>query len=129
MHGWVRDLFPICRSLTGDGVRQTLAYLGYILKDLSVHEVPTGTVAFDWTVPNSRTAGRNSVRHLVLLTPLGLLSDASPARITRAWQIPRGHRRHPGAGKPHLWRADPAGTREQGSSSFDIHLSSVDGEQ
>jgi len=52
MHGWARDLFPICRSLTGDGVRQTLAYIGYILKDLSVHEVPTGTVAFDWTVPD-----------------------------------------------------------------------------
>ncbi len=27
MHGWARDLFPICRSITGPGVRETLAYI------------------------------------------------------------------------------------------------------
>jgi len=52
MHGWAKDLFPICRSLTGNGVRETLAYIGRIVPSLTVHEVPSGTQAFDWTVPD-----------------------------------------------------------------------------
>ena len=51
LHGLVQRLFPICRSITGDGVRRTLAILGEYLPDLQVHEVPTGTPALDWTVP------------------------------------------------------------------------------
>ena len=43
-------LFPICRSITGDGVRETLAVLQEWI-DLDVQEVPTGYQAFDWTVP------------------------------------------------------------------------------
>ena len=52
MHSWARDLFPINRSLTGNGVRKTLAYIKRIVPALTVHEVPSGTEAFDWTVPD-----------------------------------------------------------------------------
>ena len=43
-------IYPICRSITGDGVRQTLREIGRHI-DLEVHEVPTGTPVLDWTIP------------------------------------------------------------------------------
>ena len=50
IHALMRELYPICRSITGDGLRQTLARLAQEIP-LEVHEVPSGTQVFDWTVP------------------------------------------------------------------------------
>ncbi|QES52754.1 peptidase M28 [Streptomyces venezuelae] len=50
MHALVERLYPLCRSITGDGVRATLEIVGEYLP-LEVHEVPTGTQVLDWTVP------------------------------------------------------------------------------
>ena len=51
MHTLAQELFPITRSITGDGVRKTLAILARELPGLVIHEVPSGTQAFDWPVP------------------------------------------------------------------------------
>jgi aminopeptidase-like protein len=50
MHRLAADLYPICRSITGNGVRETLRRLQTHIP-LTVREVPSGTPVFDWTVP------------------------------------------------------------------------------
>jgi aminopeptidase-like protein len=50
MYELVRELYPICRSITGNGVRQSLEILKRYIP-LDMHEVPTGTPVFDWMVP------------------------------------------------------------------------------
>lgn len=52
MYRLAEELFPLCRSITGNGVRETLSILARELPALQVHEVPTGTQCFDWTIPN-----------------------------------------------------------------------------
>jgi aminopeptidase-like protein len=47
----VEELYPICRSITGDGVRATLDVIGKLVP-LDVHEVASGTPVLDWTVPD-----------------------------------------------------------------------------
>ena len=55
MYDLANKIFPLCRSITGAGVRETLRRLSeYLDQDgikLEFHEVPTGTKVFDWTVP------------------------------------------------------------------------------
>jgi aminopeptidase-like protein len=84
LHGLVAELFPIQRSLTGDGVRETLALLAREVP-LEVIETPTGTPIFDWTVPlewNVRAAwieGSDGERVLDLAdSPLHVLGYSVP---------------------------------------------------
>ncbi len=51
MYALAAELYPICRSITGDGLRATL---GRLARDVTMelHEVPSGTAVLDWTVPN-----------------------------------------------------------------------------
>ena len=51
MHSWVEELFPICRSITGEGVKKTLSIMKEIIP-LQLYEVPSGTKVFDWEIPN-----------------------------------------------------------------------------
>ncbi|MGV9549772.1 DUF4910 domain-containing protein [Streptomyces ardesiacus] len=69
MYALVERMYPLCRSITGDGVRATLRIVDEYIP-LHVHEVPTGTQVLDWTVPKewnvrdayvADTAGRRVV--------------------------------------------------------------------
>ena len=81
MYELIREMYPLCRSITGDGLRHTLNILkGHIALD--VHEVPSGTEVFDWTVPkewNIRDAyvknaqGRKNYRFQTLQPACGRL--------------------------------------------------------
>jgi aminopeptidase-like protein len=50
MYELARRLYPICRSITGGGVRETLRIIGEVVP-IDVTEVPSGTPVLDWTVP------------------------------------------------------------------------------
>lgn len=50
LHALAARLYPICRSITGDGVRRSLAILRESIA-LQVHEIPSGTTVYDWEVP------------------------------------------------------------------------------
>jgi aminopeptidase-like protein len=52
LHDLARRLWPIHRSITGNGTRETLNIIKEYLPDLKIHEVPTGTNVFDWTIPD-----------------------------------------------------------------------------
>src|SRR5580700_9572035 len=49
-YAMVETLYPICRSITGNGFRESLRVLQGAVA-LEMHEVPSGTPVFDWTVP------------------------------------------------------------------------------
>ncbi len=51
MYDLAKRLFPICRSITGNGFRESLNILKEQVPEIRVFEVPTGTEVFDWTVP------------------------------------------------------------------------------
>ena len=51
MYDLAGRLFPLCRSITGNGFRESLEMIRKIIPEIKVYEVPTGTNVFDWTVP------------------------------------------------------------------------------
>ena len=51
IHDLAKKLWPINRSITGEGVRETLSIIGEEISGLKLIEVPSGTNVFDWTVP------------------------------------------------------------------------------
>lgn len=54
LHGWVRELYPICRSIAGEGLRRSLRMLRAIAP-IELREVPSGKRVFDWVVPREWT--------------------------------------------------------------------------
>ena len=50
IHGWMRELWPLPRSLTGDGIRETLRRVARVAP-VELRETPSGTAAFDWALP------------------------------------------------------------------------------
>jgi aminopeptidase-like protein len=97
MYELIAELYPLCRSITGDGVRQTLSILKKHIP-LDVHEVPTGTPVFDWTVPkewNIRDAYvKNSKGERIIdftRSNLHVVSYSTPLRKTLRLEELREH--------------------------------------
>lgn len=98
MHALAERLWPINRSLTGDGVRETLKILSEYMPILSVTEVPSGTKVFDWTVPKEWR-----VREAWIRTPDGnkicdfgknnlhLIGYSTPIHQTMEWESLNTH--------------------------------------
>jgi len=51
LYGLIERLYPICRSITGNGVRETLKIINEYVA-IQVNEVPSGKQVFDWTIPD-----------------------------------------------------------------------------
>ncbi len=65
LHNFAAELYPICRSITGDGIRRTLAMISE-RAPLQISEVPSGAPVFDWTVPKEW-----NIRDAYIATPDG----------------------------------------------------------
>lgn len=97
MHALIRELYPICRSISGNGVRETLSRLAREI-ELTTSEVPTGTEIYDWTVPrewNIRDAFvKNAAGERVIdfhASNLHVVNHSSPIHRTMSLSDLRGH--------------------------------------
>ena len=66
IHNFAKQLWPINRSITGEGVRATLNQVTQHLPDLEIKSVPSGTEVFDWVVPKEWHA-----KEAYIITPRG----------------------------------------------------------
>ena len=97
----LKRLFPICRSLTGNGVRQTLDIVGAQIP-LERTEVPTGTQVFDWTVPREW-----NIRGAWLDGPQGRICDFADSNLhVLGYSVPVNERLSLDELRPHLF-SDP----------------------
>jgi aminopeptidase-like protein len=97
LHAFAAELYPICRSITGDGLRQTLSRIGPRIP-LRLSEVPSGTPVFDWTVPkewNIRDAYiKNASGHRLAdfrQSNLNVLNYSAPVHATMPLRELRPH--------------------------------------
>jgi aminopeptidase-like protein len=97
MYQLVEQLYPICRSITGEGVRATLDVLRTRIP-LVINEVPTGTAAFDWTVPeewNIRDAYIADIEGRRIIdfarSNLHVMSYSAPVRARMSFSALRPH--------------------------------------
>ena len=97
MYRLISDLYPICRSITGNGFRQTLQVLQQHIP-LLMHEVPSGTQVFDWTIPrewNIRDAHIKNMRGEKLVdfqkSNLHVVSYSMPVRRKVPLEELKGH--------------------------------------
>lgn len=87
------EIFPICRSITGDGVRKTHKILKKYLPELQTFEVPSGTQVFDWTIPKEWNCRGGYIedesgRHLVDFadTNLHIMGYSVPVDEWMTWE-------------------------------------------
>ena len=66
MHQFAKELWPINRSITGEGVRQTLKIISTHLPKLKIKSVPSGSKVFDWSIPKEW-----NVKKAYIMTPNG----------------------------------------------------------
>lgn len=99
MHEFLRETFPFCRSITGQGVRDTLQAVGRHVP-LQLHEVPTGTPVLDWVIPNEW-----NIRDAWLKDPNGrVIAPFAETNLRVVNYSPPIHRRMPLAElRPHLY--------------------------
>ncbi len=97
MRDFIGQMYPICRSITGNGLRETLSLIGRHIP-LEIHEVPTGTTVFDWTVPkewNIRDAYvKDSAGNRIIdfrTSNLHVVSYSTPVRATMTLTELKGH--------------------------------------
>jgi aminopeptidase-like protein len=118
MHALATELYPLCRSITGPGLRQTLSAIARQIP-LEVSEVPSGTSVFDWQVPREwsvreawikDSAGRKIVDFERLNLHLVGYSIPVHATLSRAELLPHLHSlpEHPGwvPYRTSYWRED-----------------------
>ncbi len=102
LDSYLQRLFPLCRSITGNPNRETLKILQELIP-LTLHEVPSGTAVYDWTIPDewniqdayiADISGQRIIDFQA--SNLHVVSYSTPVRGNFTWQalLPHLHR-HP----------------------------------